>query len=175
MKNTVKITKAQLISMLLNWNFGAQPANVQYMTSPALNKEGKQLFGMVSKIAAVGCMIGYDFEKSVNNQLAREGKVADFKVKPLWKGKGIHKNAQLVEHEDSKELYLSYKYQQTFKAFHFDAALNFIPKAMLKPFLTGSKPTNQGVAEGSEVLPRTLKIENIRKIKMKKITYVIEG
>ena len=50
MKSTVKITKAELIKMLLNWNYGAQPVSIQYVTEPKLNKEGKARFGTITKM-----------------------------------------------------------------------------------------------------------------------------
>ncbi len=172
MRNTVKITTAQLIEMLMNWNLGSQPATVQYATTPKINKDGKSVFGDLLKLGAVNCMIGYNYAKSVNNQRTREGKEADFEVEPLWKGKGIHLNSRIVKHIDTGVLYLSYKHERTLKSLHFDAVLNFIPSAMLKPyFYKSSKPQKQGVEE--VVKPRTLKIENIRRLKFKKVTYEI--
>lgn len=42
MKNkTEKITVKQLVAMLLNWNFGAQPASIQYVQVLNLPKRAK--------------------------------------------------------------------------------------------------------------------------------------
>lgn len=173
MKNTVKITRSQLIEMLLNWNFGAQPASIQYVTEPKLNKEGKARFGNIIKIANVGGMIGYNYENSVNNELEREGKEREFLSKPLWNGKGKRLSLALSKHIENGKYYMTYKAQQTFKSFYFDSALNFIPYAILKPFFPDSKPKNQGVDEGKEIHHREISIENIKRIKFKKVTYEI--
>lgn len=172
MKKTLKIKKTQLINMLLNWSFGAQPASVQYVTSPKINKDGKEKFGDVTKIAAVGCMIGYNYENSVNNQREREDELKNFMSQPLWKGKGKRLSTALSMHIEKSCFYMSYKSQQTFRSFHFDSALNFIPLALLKPFFPKSNPAKyQGV--NKPVYHREIKIDNIRKLKFRKMTYEI--
>lgn len=175
MKSTVKITRNQLVEMLLNWNYGAQPVSIQYVTQPKLNKEGKARFGTITKIANVGGMVGYCYESSVNNQLEREGKEREFLSKPLWGGKGQRLSLALSRHIEKGTYYMTYKAQQTFRSFHFDSALNFIPYVTLKPFFPDSTPKNQGVEEGNEIHHREISIENIKKIKFKKITYEIVG
>jgi hypothetical protein len=171
MKNTVKISKADFIKMLLTWNLGAQPASIQYVTEPKLTAEGKKRFGNITKIANVGGMIGYSYENSVNNQLERENKEREFMAQPLWKGKGKRLSPALATHIENGNFYLTYKAQQTFKSFHFDINLNFVPYAILKSFFPESKNYSQGVNEGSEVHHREIKIDNVRRVKIKKVTY----
>lgn len=172
MKNVKKITKAELIAMLANWNFGAKPASIQYVTEPKLTKEGKMRFGTVTKIANVGGMIGYSYESSVNNQLEREGKEREFMAQPLWKGAGKRLSTALAMHVEKQSFYLTYKAQQTFKAFHFDAALNFIPSALLKPFFPASDPAKYQGTE-TAVYHREISIDNVRKLKVNGMTYEI--
>ena len=172
MKNTIQITTAQLIEMLRTWAFGAQPASLQYVTSPSITKAGKEEFGMVTKIANIGCMIGYSYENSVNNQREREGELRDFMSQKLWKGFGSRISTALATHDTKGTFYLTYKKQQTFKSFHFDGVLNFIPHAMLRPYFKPYvAPKNQGVDK--PVYHREIGIENVRKLKFKKTTYVI--
>ena len=173
--NTIRLTVLQFIIMLVNWNKGAQPATIQYESTPKINKEGKSLFAGLFKLGAVNCIIDFDFEKSVNRQLIRENKEPDFKVKPLWNGKGKHINRRLIEHVETGMKYLAYKHERTLRSIYFDGALNFIPVALLKPyFYKSSKPKNQGTEK--VINTRTLKIENIRKIKMLGRTYeIIKG
>lgn len=169
MKNTIKITKSQFIEMLRTWNFGAQPVSLQYVTTPRLNKDGKARFGEVTKIANVGGMVGYSYENSVNNQLEREQKEKDFISQSLWKGKGKRISLALSTHIEKGTFYLTYKAQQTFKSFHFDTALNFIPIALLKPFFPVSNYAKQGTDK--PVYHREISIDNIRRFKFKKTTY----
>ena len=172
MKNTVKITVEQLRSMLLNWNHGAQPASVQYVTTPKINKEGKNKFGDVTKIANVGVMLGYNYQNSVNNQRERENELKDFMAQPLWKGKGKRLSPCLAMHTEKGTFYMSYKAQQTFKSFYFDAVLNFIPVSLLKPFFPVNNTAKyQGLEKA--VYHREISIENIRKLKFKRTTYEI--
>ena len=171
MKNTKKITKAQLVEMLMNWNYGAQPASVQYVTSPKLNKAGKVRFGDVTRIANMGIMLGYNYQNSVNNQRERENELKTFMSQPLWKGKGKRISSALASHIEKNSFYMSYKKQQTFKSFHFDTALNFIPVSLLKPYFPVSNYSNQGTDK--PVYHREISIDNIRKLKFKKCTYEI--
>jgi len=175
MKATVKITKAQLVQMLLNWSFGAQPASIQYVTQPKLTKEGKIIFGEVTKIANVGGMIGYNYENSVNNQLERENKEREFMAQQLWKGKGKRLSTALATHTEKGTFYLTYKAQQTFKSFHFDSSLNLISNSEIRKYFPDKTPTNQGVNEGNEVYHREISIDNVKRLKVKKVTYLIEG
>lgn len=173
MKNVKNITRNELVEMLLNWNFGAQPVSIQYVTEPKLTKEGKAKFGNVTKIANVGGMVGYCYENSVNNQLEREHKESDFMSKPLWNGKGKRLSLALSTHIEKGTFYLTYKAQQTFRAFHFDSALNFIPYSILKAYFPDHKPTNQGVNEGNEINHREISIDNVKRLKLRKVTYVV--
>ena len=172
MKNVVKITKQELIEMLMNWNFGAQPASVQYITEPKINASGKAIFGTVTKIANVGIMLGYNYQNSVNNQRERENELKNFMAQPLWKGAGERISTALAKHKVKGTFYMSYKSQQTFKSFHFDSVLNFIPIERLKPFFPQS---DTGKYQGVEnaVYHREIAIENVRKLKFKKTTYEI--
>ena len=166
------ITVAQLIEMLRNWNFGAQPVSIQYVTSPKLTKEGKNTFGAITKIANIGAMIGYKYENSVNNQREREGELKDFLSQPLWKGKGKRLSTALSTHVDKGTFYLTYKKQQTFRSFHFDSALNFIPTSMLRPFFpTYDAGKYQGVDK--PVYHREISVNNVRKLKVRGVTYNI--
>jgi len=171
MKATVKITRNELISMLLNWNFGAQPASIQYVTEPKLTKDGKNLFGTVTKVANVGVMIGYCYENSVNNQLEREQKTADFMAAQLWNGKGKRLSLALSTHTEKQSFYLTYKSQQTFKAFHFDSNLNLIANDVIKAYFPTTNYSSQGVDKA--IMHREISIDNIRKLKFKKTTYEV--
>jgi phage anti-repressor protein len=170
--NVIKITKAQFIEMLKNWNLGCKPANIQYITEPKnLTKEGKQKFPELLHIAAVGAMIGYNYENSVNNQREREGIESDFQSKPLWNGKGKHINAVLATHTETNEFYLVYKYQQSFRSI-FVNNYTPVPFAELKPFFKVSENKNQGTE--TIIHHRLIKISNIRKVKMNKQEFVID-
>jgi len=174
MKNTIVISKAQFIEMLRNWNFGAQPVSIQYITEPKLTKEGKIRFGEVTKIANVGGMVGYVYENSVNNQLERENKERDFVSQPLWNGKGKRLSTALSTHIEKGTFYLTYKAQKTFKSFHFDSVLNLIPNALIKQYFPASDPAKYQGTE-TAVYHREISIDNVKRFKFKHTTYEIAG
>jgi len=174
MKNSTTITVAQLKEMLMNWNFGAQPVSIQYVTEPKLTAEGKRKFGDVTKIANVGGMVGYVYENSVNNQLEREGKEREFLAQPLWKGAGKRINTALSMHVAKGTFYLTYKAQKTFRSFHFDSVLNMIPNDLIKQYFPASDPSKYQGTEKA-VYHREISLDNVKRLKFKGCTYVIEG
>ena len=172
MRNEIKITKTELVKMLLNWNHGAQPASLQYVTEPKLTPEGRAKFGTVTKIANVGIMVGYIYENSVNNQLEREAKERDFMAKQLWNGKGKRLSHALSTHVEKGTFYLTYKAQQTFRALHLDSALNIIPNSIIKAYFPASDPEKYQGTE-TAIYHREISIDNVRRLKFKKTTYVV--
>jgi hypothetical protein len=172
MKNKMKITKNELIQILLNWSYGAQPAAIQYISEPKLTKEGKINFGTITKIANVGVILGFIYENAVNRERKKEGLDSNFESKELWAGKGKHINNLLITHIEKGTYYLSYKYQQTFKSLHLDKNLNIIPNEVLKPYFP-EKTENKSQGIENEVPIRIINIDNIRKLKFRKTTYEI--
>ena len=174
MKNQVEITKTELVNMLTEWKFGAQPASIQYITEAALTKEGKKTFGTVKKVANVHCMIGYNYQNSVNNQRAREEELKNFMAQPLWRGAGSRVSTALATHNTKGTFYLTYKKVNTMKSFYFDADGNMLTTEELKSYFKPVyKPTNQGIEK--VVNHREVGIDNVLKVKFRKTTYVIKG
>jgi hypothetical protein len=172
MRNEIKMSHKEMIDLLAKWNHGAQPASAQYVTEPKLTPEGKAKFGTITRIANVGIMIGYVYENSVNNQLEREQKERDFVAQPLWNGKGKRISTALSKHIEKGTFYLTYKAQQTFRALHLDSNLNIIPNRIAEAYFQKSDPAKYQGTEKA-VYHRELSIENLRRLKFKKTTYVV--
>lgn len=171
MKKTIQITVDQLVEMLKNWNYGAQPVSIQYATTPRLTKEGKAKFGQVTKLANIGAMVGYSYENSVNNQREREHQLKDFMSQPLWKGKGKRLSTALSTHTEKGKFYLTYKKQTTFRSFHFDQTLQYVANEVIKAFFPQSDYSHQGL--NKPVYHREIAVENVKKLKFRKTTYVV--
>lgn len=171
MRNVKKIRKSELVEMLLNCNFGSQPVSIQYVTEPKINKEGKKLFPNLIKIANIGGMIGYSYQNSVNNQLERESKEKNFVSQTLWNGKGRRVNPYISEHIEKGDKYMTVKYQQSFMSL-FLSNNQLIDRSKVKPFLP-VKYKNQSQGTDNEVIHLEININNIRKIKMRKTTYIL--
>lgn len=176
MKNIVKINTDQLKTMLETWSFGAQPISLQYITDADMNASNKRLFPFIKKIANVGGMIGYVYQNSINNELARENKEADFLAQPLWNGKGKRISTALSTHTEKGTFYLTLKHQQTFKSIFLDTeSLTVYSHSQLKDYLKPYvAPANQGVNEGKEIHHREISLGNIRRLKLKGTTYLVE-
>lgn len=172
MKTTVEITENELVDLLTN-NKGATPISLQYVTKPKINKEGKNIFGEVTRIANIQAFLGTNYENSVNRQLQREEKEAKFEAKPLWNGKGIRINFSLAKHSETGKFYMSYLPLKTLKSFHFDQFTNLIPNDVVKQYFYQSSNNNQQGTE-KEIFHREIGIENIRKFKMKGCTYIVK-
>lgn len=171
MKATIEITETELVNMLSNAK-GATPISLQYVTKPKINKEGKNLFGEVTRIANIQAFLGTSYEKSVNRQLQREEKETNFEAKPLWNGKGIRINFSLAKHAETGKFYMSYLPLKTLKSYYFDQFTNIIPNETIKQYFYASSNSQQGTEK--EIFHREIGIENIRKFKMKGCTYIVQ-
>lgn len=142
----VQMTENELLAMLDAWNRGTTTASVSYESTPKINKYGKETYGSITKVAKIGCIIGYDYENSVNNQREREDLLKDFMSQELWRGKGERVTPATSRHKESGKRYLTYKWQQTHEQSYFDADGNVISKEELKKCFYAKKPsTSQGV------------------------------
>ena len=173
MRKTETINRNQLFLMLINWKFGSQPVSIQYVTNPKIKKAGKEKFGEITKVAAIGGLLGYDYQNSVNNQRERENKEQNFESGQIWNGKGKKINNCLVKHTEKGTFYVAYKHQQTFRSFYFDDLLQPVKHADLNEFFYASSSKKQNLDQ--EVNHRYISLENIRRLKMKGVTYILKG
>ena len=196
MKTVKNITVAEFKNMLSNYNFGAQPASANIMTKPAMTAIGKELFGEITQISALQGMLGYVYQNSVNNQLEREQMERDFVAQPLWNGAGKRVNTVMssrvekivvqtkrtkagivIQPEITKEgqtfFYLTFKKDKTLKTYSFDINMNLLTKEQLAIALVPPTPAKQGGII-KKINHREIHIENVKKLKFRKTTYVIE-
>ena len=145
-KMNVQMTENELLAMLDAWNRGTTTASVSYESTPKINKYGKDTFGSITKVAKIGCIIGYDYENSVNNQREREEMLRDFMSASLWNGKGERVTPATSRHKVTGKRYMTYKWQQTHEQTYFDADGNVVSSADAKLCFYAKKPTtSQGV------------------------------
>lgn len=129
----------------------------------------------IRHIERFGCGLGVSVENWVNNQRKREGKPADFKVQPLWNGKGQHEGKTLIRHVDKDEVYFYLIKTNTddqgkpipMWSYWIDLATNRIIegeefKRLAADFLPPvSKPKNQEITKTVPV--RTVKVNNVKR------------
>lgn len=137
-------------------------------TEPRMRKTNNPYFGRVRKITRMtNVAIGYNYENVVNARLGREGKENDFQAeKPNGKHWVCFPNI-LASDKDESQLYLRTtmrKNTESKSVYTLDGQVvtDTALLAEIKSFIyTSSKPTNQGLNEGNEVIVRDFKLENV--------------
>lgn len=119
----------------------------------------------IIKISTFGAGIGYDYKKSIENKLIKEGKsIEEYEAKESWHVP-YNDSKVIRKHKSSDELY----FYVTLNANSGSESkyINIItgeeiPKETLKDFLPiNANPSNQGLEEGNEVQVRTLKLNSV--------------
>lgn len=161
---TRKITANDLVT-LLNENGAAEFVGIDLITDPTddMRKKDNPYLGSTKHYSVSG-ILGYNYENSVNNQLEREGKVADFSVEGRRWGTRI--NRFLVEHKG--QFYITVKVQIEADPIYVKGAKSF-PLDEVKPFLYAKKEPARQLDAGVEkvVIHRDFKIASIKYIRMR--------
>lgn len=130
----------------------------------------------VRKVSQFVAMIGLDYVNVIKNRLTKEGKTLDeYKSGETWH-EAVPGTKNLRKHKTNGEIYawvFCVANNMPTSAYYNMSTGLMIDKETIKPFLTESKPTNQGLTEGNEVIPRTYKLSSIRKITIDKETYLV--
>lgn len=101
-----KITKVELVARIVGMR-GTSFATLITETEPTMNKTGNRFNGKIRKISKIAGIIGnWSYRNSVNNQLEREEKVADFEPHYRTWGNRIS-GSGIVEHKG--QLYIEVK------------------------------------------------------------------
>ena len=118
------------------------------------------------KSSRVNANLCFDYEKAVNRQRIREGKVADFVVQPRKWGKHIGKSP-VVEHKG--KLYLNAKINSSTAVYIADGKI--VTDAEVYAWMGEKHSGRQHVDKTVE--SRDFSMENIRELRMDGIEYII--
>lgn len=158
---TVKISRENLVSLLRGVK-GAKPVTIVTETDPGKSKKHK---GICVKQSTVNGIANWHYEKAVNRQRQREGKTADFEVKPRKWGERIQ-GTPLVEHKGN--FYLEMKVERVLDTRYFlTTDEGYVPttKEAVADHLRPSRGApNQGVDR--DVILRDYKVESIVTLRM---------
>jgi Tol biopolymer transport system component len=161
------ITRNQLVE-IIEAQKGTEMVSVYIGTDPRMNKTGNPYIGAM-KYQTLSGIVGYDYQNSVNAQLAREGKEADFVAEPRqW---GVRVSPKWVMHNDAR--YLTLKVQgSSAPTFILDG--KEVDAEAIKPYLPKKKsPATQADLE-KKVKHTDIKIDNIISINMKGETFMVQ-
>jgi len=151
------ITKHELIDRI-NEVKGTTFISVDIASEPRMRKTGNPYLGATKHVSLSGA-INHDYENSVNKQLAREGKEADFEVKKRSWGEHVD---NWVVHKD--KYYLPIKIEGSSDATYvYEGEL--VDNDELKPFLYESKKPKTQDDVVKEIIVRDVKIDSIKRIR----------
>ena len=155
------ITTKELVEMFLNCK-GASPITIFTYTKVRMNKTGNPYHDKIFKLSEVNGFCGFNYESSVNRQLNREGKEANFVAEQRKWGKRI--NSYVVENKG--QYYISIKVEHTKQPIYFyenQGRKQPIEKKNFEQFIPEVKQnTNQGTEK--EIIYRDYLVDNIQRI-----------
>jgi hypothetical protein len=157
-----------LIATLINDGGSATFAQIVAVVEQKMKKTGNALRNcVITKRVNYNVLLNANYTNMVNNQLAREGKEADFQAKENW-FKTIFDsfNGSIVCHKDDPtRLYLKFACNEAQTLCYFVDGVEATPEqvAIIKEFRqVSSTPTNQGTDK--PIIIRTVKVENIKEV-----------
>ena len=186
MSTSTFIDRKDLVNLLDNYPKHTF-VSIESETIPRINKGTKlpQLFidkfncdvSEVRKVSQFTCMIGLDYRHVIEARLQKEGKSVDeYEAGETWH-EAVPGTKNLRQHKNTKEIYvwLFCVANNTPTSAYYDMRHGImLDKEELNPYLPKeSTPSNQGLTEGNEVIPRTYKLESIRKITIDKETFTV--
>lgn len=163
----IKMTYGQFMTYLNNLK-GCQFVNVMALTDADMYLRNNPFKGRVQKFTITPMQFGYDYERAVNNRLAREGKEANFSAEKLpWGSWRKGWENKVIEYKDM--LYLrTYCVRNARPRTYYllDGHLASAEEyAMFAPYLKSSsssaKQEDAGLAEEFQVKPRDYKFKSI--------------
>ena len=169
MATTIATQIATLIDFVGTINKGTFGTTLIAVTEPKMNKRGNALYGRVHKATCmVNVALGYSYENTVNNRLAREGKENDFESqKPFGKSWVVGlENILLVSDKNAEQYYLRTTMlpNTNSKSVYLVDGRRATEEEVeiIKTFLVkSSKPSNQGLSEEHSVIVRDYKLEGV--------------
>jgi len=174
------MSKSEFVEFLAKQK-GCQFINILSMTEPDMYLTDNPFRGRVKKITIAPMQFGYDYEKSVNNRLEKNGLETSFIGEPLKWGhwvKGMEN--KVIEHKD--ELYMrTYCVRKSNPHIYYilDGKLvtkeEFeIIKTFFKKSSSSKKQDESGLTEEFQVKPRTYKLSSLIAVTInKKRIYII--
>lgn len=169
------INKVRLVEILKSIK-GAKFVGVTTKTEPKMRKADNPYTGRVFKITNFNATLNADYEKSVNRQREREGRITDFEALPNWQVPIIRPDGTktpLVAKSDGTKTYLQMKVEKSSSILideygrpYSDHEVNLI-----KSFMPPISESRQDVSK--EIVIRTVDIDNIKEFRFGGVEYVV--
>lgn len=153
------VTVSEAVSIISRTVRGTMAVSIDAVTVPEMRKTGNPYAGRITKSCRMDGMIGFDYENSLNNQAAREGKEDRDAKARKW---GVLTADRIfVTHKGA--WYLQMKVQSTDTPVYRDDMGNEIAKDTLAPFLPAkSAPSSTQSDLDKEIIVRDVKMSNVK-------------
>ncbi len=174
--NAVMVNYDQMVKALMAVT-GATPATIIAETVVKMNKTGNPFYEKVIKRQKSNVFINFDYAKSVNAKLVKEGKAADFVASPRKWGSKLP-GTPIVFHAEKQKYYLETRFlgnepKVEYFQINENGSRENTEKSLFEQFLPPSKPSSsehQGLEEA--VILRDFDIANIYSIAVSGKTYI---
>ena len=168
---TVVFDDESLIKILLDIDMSTF-AEVTAITEPKMRKTDNPFFGRVEKISKMNVNFGGIYKNAVEKKMEKEGIEGNYEPAPLKWGQHYRDSRVIIEHKGNyyaqlrplRADYVSYRWAENLKEMTEQEIQE------MKTFFPQKKEGSRQPAE-NKVIIRTIKIKNIREIRMDKTRY----
>ena len=168
---TVVFDDQSLVDTLLNVNMSVF-AEVTAITDPRMNKTGNSFLGQVEKISKMNVNFGGIYKNAVEKKMEKEGIEGDYEPAPLQWGQHYRDSRVIIEHKGNfyaqmrplRADVVSYRWKDSKRELTEEEIKE------IKVFFPKKKEGSRQPTE-EKVIIRTIKIPNIREIRMNGIRY----
>ena len=164
------ISKVELVKVLESVK-GCTFLGLDYVAPVTMTKTGNPYLGNeVTKSQSLTGNFGFSYENSVNSQLVREGKEADFEMQQRTWGENLGKGIILNPKNGEISIQLKLDNHASEVVYRIDG--NVVEKSVLEPFLPKKSPSkSQGTDK--EVRLGTYKLDRIKAVRMNGEEYIV--
>lgn len=156
---------------LLSQYRGTKICSLITHTAPRMRKTGNPFYGEILKISAMNGMINFNYAGNVNKQRERENKSQDFQSSPSW---FTHTNSFLVEHPETGQQYIKFRLLKNPNSVFYNTRTGqIIDRHQIEPYLYDSSGYESQDLD-KPIRTITIKIENIKKLKVDGQEYEVE-
>ena len=165
----IKLSKAEFVKLLQDVK-GATFATITADVDARCTGGKNGPFAGTRKVSVVNVALNVNYEKSVNRQLEREGKTAEFEASANPWGSHVENCPLIVNGE---KFYLQGIPQKTLKTAFFKNGTE-VEKQEIEAYLP-KKSENQTQGTDKEIVVRRWSLENIKEIKIGGNEYYVEN
>jgi len=179
-KPIVRINRNELIGKLYGLK-GSEIVTIHTNTDARLRKTSKydktvkNPYPNVRKCSKVNGLFDVSYENCVNNQLAREGKEAEFKAeKPQW-GESVNDSKTVVHHvnkDGEYGQYFNFNPRNHLETYYVDENGEKLDKADIEAFISDKKKSSRQGTD-NEIIWRRYKIDSLIMASMQGKLFVI--